>query len=348
MRPRVVDWLLFALVTLEASSGFITFTLGAIDQRWFFILHGLLGIALVVLVYWKVQRVWPRLTGPNRQQLTAVASVMALGAVLLTFGTGLIWTSFQWPLGYPNGIMLHVLFGSLLLFFMAWHMVERYKPLRVRDLRGRRNAVRFLVMLVTGGVAWQSQQTVNQALLLPGANRRFTGSRETGTDGGNAYPVTMWLLDNPPPLDRARYTLRVHGAVGQALTLDYPALLAAATAQLRATIDCTGGWYTTQDWQGVSIDWLLDQVQPTAHAVAVSFVSSTGYRWSLPLAEARATLLASHVGGELLTAGHGAPLRLVAPGRRGFQWVKWVTEIEVLTATDYGQWLAIFASGLKL
>ena len=52
MRPRVVDWLLFALVTLETGSGYITFTLGAIDQRWFFILHGMLGIALVVLVYW--------------------------------------------------------------------------------------------------------------------------------------------------------------------------------------------------------------------------------------------------------------------------------------------------------
>jgi len=347
MRPRVVDWLLFALVTLETITGFITFTLGAIDQRWLFVLHGILGLALVVLVYWKVQRVWLRLTGPNRQQLTALASVMSLGAVLLTFGTGLVWTSFQWPLGYPNGIMLHVLFGVLLLFFMIWHMVERYKPLHGRDLHGRRNALRFLAMLVTGGVAWQSQQTVNQALVLPGANRRFTGSRESDTDGGNTYPVTMWLLDNPSPVDLTRYQLRLHGAVTQALMLDYPALLTAATAQTRATIDCTGGWYTTQDWQGISIDWLLEQVKPTTNAVAVSFVSITGYRWSLPLAEARATLLAMQVGHELLTHGHGAPLRLVAPGRRGFQWVKWVAEIEVLTAADYGQSLAIFTSGLK-
>ena len=65
------------------------------------------------------------------------------------------------------------------------------------------------------------------------------------------------------------------------------------------------------------------------------------------MAEARATLLATQVGHELLTDGHGAPLRLVAPGRRGFQWVKWVTEIEVLTAADYGQWLVIFTSGLS-
>jgi DMSO/TMAO reductase YedYZ molybdopterin-dependent catalytic subunit len=64
----------------------------------------------------------------------------------------------------------------------------------------------------------------------------------------------------------------------------------------------------------------------------------------LPLAEARQALLALQVGDELRDHGHGAPLRLVAPGRRGFQWVKWVTQIEVLTKPDLGQWAAIFLS----
>jgi DMSO/TMAO reductase YedYZ molybdopterin-dependent catalytic subunit len=43
---------------------------------------------------------------------------------------------------------------------------------------------------------------------------------------------------------------------------------------------------------------------------------------------------------------HGAPLRLVAPGRRGFMWVKWVTEVRVLREADLGQWIVIFTSGL--
>ena len=77
MRPRVVDWLLFALVTFEAITGFITFTIGVIDQRWLFIVHGIIGLALIILLYWKVQRVWPRLTGPKRCELTTLASVMA-------------------------------------------------------------------------------------------------------------------------------------------------------------------------------------------------------------------------------------------------------------------------------
>ena len=38
---------------------------------------------------------------------------------------------------------------------------------------------------------------------------------------------------------------------------------------------------------------------------------------------------AKHVGGELLTHVHGAPLRAVVPSRRGWFWVKWLTRIEV-------------------
>jgi len=40
-------------------------------------------------------------------------------------------------------------------------------------------------------------------------------------------------------------------------------------------------------------------------------------------------LLATHVAGESLPAVNGAPLRLVAPRRRGLDWIKWVTLIEV-------------------
>jgi hypothetical protein len=39
-------------------------------------------------------------------------------------------------------------------------------------------------------------------------------------------------------------------------------------------------------------------------------------------------LLATHVGSQALSAGHGFPLRLVAPQHRGYDWVKWVAEVE--------------------
>jgi DMSO/TMAO reductase YedYZ molybdopterin-dependent catalytic subunit len=38
-------------------------------------------------------------------------------------------------------------------------------------------------------------------------------------------------------------------------------------------------------------------------------------------------MLATHLDGVPLDPGNGAPVRLVAAGRRGFWWVKWVTSV---------------------
>jgi DMSO/TMAO reductase YedYZ molybdopterin-dependent catalytic subunit len=127
------------------------------------------------------------------------------------------------------------------------------------------------------------------------------------------------------------------------IALDYQELLAAGD-QLEATLDCTGGFYSTQLWRGIRVGRLLERADLLETARYVSFVSVTGYRWSLPLAEAADALLATHVGGEPISHDHGAPARLVAPGRRGFEWVKWVARIEILTAPDAGQVLSLYTS----
>jgi DMSO/TMAO reductase YedYZ molybdopterin-dependent catalytic subunit len=47
-------------------------------------------------------------------------------------------------------------------------------------------------------------------------------------------------------------------------------------------------------------------------------------------------LLATGVGSEPLSHEHGAPVRLVAPGRRGCEWVKWVVRVELHGGPDPG------------
>lgn len=109
-------------------------------------------------------------------------------------------------------------------------------------------------------------------------------------------------------------------------------------------LDCTSGWYSEHDWQEVAVADLRDR---TDYARWVQFRSVTGYRWSLPIEEARDAMLATHVDGERLTHDHGFSMRLVAPGRRGFQWVKWVTEVRVTKRRDVGESIAIFVSGFE-
>ena len=95
---------------------------------------------------------------------------------------------------------------------------------------------------------------------------------------------------------------------------------------MRALLDCTSGWYAEQDWTGTPLAALI---RDTAGAQSLLVHSATGYSVRLPLTDLDHLLLATHAAGQALRPGHGYPLRLVAPHRRGFWWVKWVDRIEL-------------------
>jgi DMSO/TMAO reductase YedYZ molybdopterin-dependent catalytic subunit len=73
----------------------------------------------------------------------------------------------------------------------------------------------------------------------------------------------------------------------------------------------------------------------SAGAGSVTVRSVTGYYRRFSLDEADSYILATRVGSETMSHSHGYPLRLVAPGKRGFEWVKWVVAIEV---NDTSKW----------
>jgi DMSO/TMAO reductase YedYZ molybdopterin-dependent catalytic subunit len=157
---------------------------------------------------------------------------------------------------------------------------------------------------------------------LPGRNRRATGSFERGTDDPDAMPLTSWLFDEIPAVDLNTYRLAVRtGEHVRDIGYDQ---LTAGKDEVRAVLDCTGGWYAAQTWRGTRLDRLFPSI-PRGHVLVVT--STTGYERRFPGAEASALWLATHVADQPLDEGHGSPARLVAPGRRGFWWVKWVAEI---------------------
>jgi len=349
--PRVVDWAIAVAVAVEVVSGLYSFTRGAPSGAWVFWLHSTVGLTLAGLVGFKLYRVRRRVTARAAWDRFTPLSVLQAILTLAALGTGVFWVvGGNVPVLAWTTLNLHVGLGLLLVPLVLWHLRGRYHSPRDVDA-DRRAALKVGALLVAGTVAWRASEAADRA--LGGATRRFTGSKPTGdlyeteTEGGG-FPVTSWVADDPDPVDPDDWTLSVRGRVEEELSLAYDGVAGGGPArEIEATLDCTSGWYTHQRWGGVRVGDLLDSAGASDDARYVRFTSVTGYRWSLPIEEARDALLATHVRGESLSHGHGAPARLVAPGRRGFQWVKWVETVEVRERGDPMQWLVTLISGFE-
>lgn len=348
MTPRGTDWGLALLVALGLASGLATWFAGSPGDAWVLSAHALAGLSLTLLLIFKLRRVLPGIGVRARRDVRTLRGVAALGLVVLVLVSGLLWASAgRVAVGGFTVLFWHGALGAMLAVVVLAHARLRAKRVRRRDVVDRRQ---FLTAAAVGAgavVAWQVQRPLQRALDLPGARRRFTGSYDAGSFTGNDFPATSWVADDPRPLP-AGHRLTVTGLVSHPLALTAADL--ARGDRLTATLDCTGGFYSTQHWHGTRLAHVLEEAGVEPDAQHVRIISRTGYRWSFSLADAHGLLLATHVGDEPLTHGHGAPWRLVAPGRRGFQWVKWIDRIEVHESPDPGAvastvWSSFTAAG---
>nr|WP_240977756.1 molybdopterin-dependent oxidoreductase [Planctomonas sp. JC2975] len=316
-------------MVLAFVTGIATIVVGTAAGAWVAVTHGMVGIAVILLIPWKtrIAEVGMRRHGPSRwaSLLLAVLTLITLVAGIGS-ATGLVATIAGQP-----AIWVHIFVALLMVPLIVWHVIARPVFPRRTDL-SRRVLLRAGVIAVGAAGLYAATAATVDWLKLPGARRRFTGSYETASFNPDAIPVTSWILDAVPSVDSQRWRLDIVDAHGtRALTL---AELDRSRTQVRATLDCTSGWYTDQDWAGVPLSALL-HVESTARSVYVHSV--TGYWIRYPVEEVDRLLLATHVGGARLTPDHGFPARIVAPGLRGYWWVKWVDRIELQTTPWWWQ-----------
>ena len=308
---RRTNLALLVLIVGAFASGVLMWTVGSGWTRWPTVVHGSVGVAVVAMAPWKsvVSR-----RGLRRRRLKAALPSLAVAlAVAVALVSGFVHRTGGRRAGPVLVMQIHVGAALVALPLSLWHVGSRRVRPRATDV-DRRTVLRGALLAGTSTVV---------TLAVPHAGRSPTRSLERGSFQPAAMPVTQWLFDKVPVVDSEEWRLRV----GDRLWLrdDLERL---ADDEILATLDCTGGWYANQRWRGVRLDRLFVAADVRVGR-SIEVRSVTCYTRRFPHDDARSLLLATEVGGKPLSVGHGFPARLVAPGRRGFWWVKWVSEIDV-------------------
>ncbi len=325
---RRTNLALLGLLALAFLTGVLAYGVGTPTAATVVVaIHSAAGLGLLLLVPWKaviVRRSWPH--AASTRALATWLGILVLISVL----TGVLHAIGVAPLSM---LLIHVGVAVCLPPLLVLHAWGRRQRPRRTDL-SRRTVLKAGGLAAGAAALWGAGEGVLRLTGAPGADRRGTGSLERGTDDPTAMPVTQWFTDTVPERIGDAITVVVGGQETRVPIGDL-----ARGDRVRAVLDCTGGWYATQDWAGVRLDRLLSGVIDTdlPDGGSVDVISRTGYRRRLPLRDAPALLLATSAAGKQLSAGHGAPVRLVAPGRRGFWWVKWVERVEVTDAPWWRQ-----------
>ena len=340
---RFINTLILSLLLVLTLTG--VYGLFFPFPSFLFELHRIAAWALTLLIPWKALISIRSLgRGVDRRldrNVMIIVSVVASIATVIIIIFALIWkwnlgAYYLWIAGYGYtaigwhwGIALY-----LLLPLFALHAWRRWPHPKKTDFIERRQALKLIGLGVASVATWGISGALARNLQNKDVARRFTGSREEGSFVGNDHPVTSGPNQGKFKLDPLTWNLMLAGAVNTPLTLSYADVLALSTSEVTATLDCTGGWYTTQVWRGIRLTDLLTRAKIHEQAIGVVLKSVSEYTASFTLAQAQEILLATHVGNEVLEHKHGYPLRAVVPSRRGWHWVKWLTEIEVITISS--------------
>lgn len=327
MRYPWANTLLLALIGVELVSGFFGLVSNSPDEAAFILAHRIAGWGIVVVLTWKAVNVVRSLRFPRKATPRTASIVLAI-ALAATLALGFVW-SLVGPVSFWlfSGVSWHIYIGGALIPILIWHAIHHTRGVPLRFWADRRTFLRFAGLAIASAALWRASEAAASVGGLSGASRRFTGSYDAGSYTGNAFPLTSWFNDNPKPIESGEWRLNIGGAVANPMTLRYDDI--EDDAELTATLDCTGGWHSTQVWQGMSLGSLLRAAQPDDTAASVTVRSVTGYYRKFSMGEADEYIIAKRVGGETLSHGHGFPARLVAHDKRGFEWVKWITDIEV-------------------
>jgi DMSO/TMAO reductase YedYZ molybdopterin-dependent catalytic subunit len=144
-------------------------------------------------------------------------------------------------------------------------------------------------------------------------------------------------------INKDTYKLTVDGLVNKTLTLTYGDLQAYPQVSKLATLPCVEGWSFIAKWTGPALASIPDDagVKPEAKILIFYTADSASGYTSLDLSYIRDknVIIALKLNDITLPQDRGFPFQVVAEGKLGYKWAKWVTRIEVSDNENFrGYW----------
>ncbi|MFA4836941.1 MAG: molybdopterin-dependent oxidoreductase [Dehalococcoidia bacterium] len=149
-------------------------------------------------------------------------------------------------------------------------------------------------------------------------------------------------IKGPQQVDVTGYSLKISGLAENPQEYTYAqAIDGYAHYQKMVTLDCVEGWSVKILWEGVLVRELVAKAKPTENARVIIFHAYDGYTTSFPIEYIMSNdiLMAYKMNDVALPPERGFPFQLVAESKWGYKWIKWITEIELSSDTNYkGYW----------
>jgi DMSO/TMAO reductase YedYZ molybdopterin-dependent catalytic subunit len=177
-------------------------------------------------------------------------------------------------------------------------------------------------------------------------SRGFRGKRAKDRDDSR-LPPGQYLVEDFPVLSAGPtpftplegWTLSITGEVSAPRTLKWEEFRRLPSETIRADIHCVTKWSKLNTtWEGVSIDTLLEDLEPDGTHMLAS--CDGGYTTNLPLEDVvdGKAWIAFAYDGEDLEPEHGGPARLLVPHLYFWKSAKWVRGLRLMDHDEPGFW----------
>ena len=150
------------------------------------------------------------------------------------------------------------------------------------------------------------------------------------SDKPDEYHFRLMWYSPVPPINQKSYQLQIKGLVEHPLSFSVADLRRLPHESQNSRLKCVQCWSARADWGGFRFGHLLEAAKPkkAAKAVRVDCADKWYEYFAISDLLSPRVLFAMDMNGQALADRHGAPLRLVDPGRYGYKSAKLITSIE--------------------